>query len=217
MRFSIAIILATFVIAIVSCSEKKQKEEKEKETQMQEKQEITSPYYTMTVTRGDDILGNIEIELFPDVAPKHVANFDSLVAEKFYDGTTFHRVIPGFMIQGGCPNSKYHPTKPELWGRGDPNLKTVPAEFSDLKHERGVISAARGPNPNSATSQFFIVDKDSPHLDGQYTIFGKVIEGMDVVDSIVATPKRSLPSSREGATLPKERIEMKIVKKNKSE
>lgn len=122
----------------------------------------------------------IKLELYPDVAPITVANFEKLVKEGFYDGLIFHRVISGFMIQGGCP---------EGTGMGGPKER-IKGEFlangvpNNLKHTRGVISMARSGDPNSAGSQFFIMHKDAPHLDGQYAAFGKVVEGMDVVDEI---------------------------------
>ncbi|MBP3481522.1 MAG: peptidylprolyl isomerase [Clostridia bacterium] len=125
----------------------------------------------------------IEIELYPEIAPKTCENFEKLVADGFYDGLTFHRVISGFMIQGGCPNGT---------GTGGPGYN-IPGEFSsngfknDLKHTRGVISMARSMNPDSAGSQFFIMHADAPHLDGQYAAFGKVISGMDAVDEIAET------------------------------
>lgn len=122
----------------------------------------------------------IKLELYPDKAPKTVENFLSLVNKGFYNGLTFHRVISGFMIQGGCPLGN---------GTGGPGY-SIEGEFAsngfnnDLKHTRGVISMARAMNPNSAGSQFFIMHKDSPHLDGQYAAFGKVVEGIEVVDEI---------------------------------
>ena len=131
-------------------------------------------------------MGDITIEFFPDVAPNHVENFKKLARSGFYDGTTFHRVIPGFMIQGGDPNSKSD--NRAIHGTGGPGY-TVDAEFSDVKHERGIVSMARSSDPNSAGSQFFIVVRDSPHLDRQYTVFGKVTSGMDVVDQIVSVPR----------------------------
>ncbi len=132
--------------------------------------------------------GKIVFELLSDVAPKHVANFKKLASSGFYDSTTFHRVIPGFMIQGGDPNSKDEDRSND--GLGQPGQPTVPAEFSKLNHKRGIVSAARRANDiNSATSQFFICVADAPHLDGQYSIFGRVIEGMDVVDTIVKVPR----------------------------
>lgn len=124
----------------------------------------------------------IKVELYPDIAPATVENFKKLVADGFYDGLIFHRVIPGFMIQGGCPDGS---------GMGGPGY-TIKGEFSkngfpnDLKHSRGVLSMARSSMPDSAGSQFFIMHADSPHLDGSYAAFGKVVEGMDAVDEIAA-------------------------------
>lgn len=135
---------------------------------------------TITMETGKQI----KIELYPEIAPKTVENFERLVKEGFYNGLIFHRVIKGFMIQGGCPNGT---------GMGDPGYK-IQGEFAangfknDLKHERGVISMARAMDPNSAGSQFFIMHQDAPHLDGQYAAFGKVVEGMDVVDEIADMP-----------------------------
>ncbi len=132
--------------------------------------------------------GKIVIEFLPDVAPKHVANFKKLASSGFYDSTTFHRVIPGFMIQGGDPNSRDDDRSND--GMGQPGQPNVPAEFSKMNHKRGIVSAARrGDDINSATSQFFICVADVPHLDGKYSIFGRVIEGMDVVDKIVRVPR----------------------------
>jgi len=132
--------------------------------------------------------GKIVFEFLPDVAPKHVSNFKKLATSGFYNGTAFHRVIPGFMIQGGDPNSKGNDRS--TYGMGQPGQPTVPAEFSKISHKRGIVSAARrGDDINSATSQFFICVADVPHLDGQYSVFGRVIEGMDVVDKIVNVPR----------------------------
>jgi peptidyl-prolyl cis-trans isomerase B (cyclophilin B) len=131
--------------------------------------------------------GTIKIQLFDKIAPKHVANFVKNVNAGFYDGLTFHRVIPGFMIQGGDPNSKDDDLTNDGFGR--PDLEKIPAEFSKLKHERGILSAARTQDPNSATTQFFLMHQYNSHLDGQYSVFGQVIEGMDVVDKIVMLPK----------------------------
>lgn len=164
----------------------------------------SGPKYIITVTHLGKEVGKITLELFPDVAPKHCANFDSLVSIGFYNGTAFHRVIPGFMIQGGDPNSKDKPKN--TWGTGDPSQTKVPAEFSDITHERGILSTARrGDDINSATSQFFIMVKDSPFLDGQYTVFGKVTEGMDIADYIVNAPRDSRDN-------PNDKIEMNIKK-----
>jgi cyclophilin family peptidyl-prolyl cis-trans isomerase len=135
---------------------------------------------TITTTHG-----KVRIELFSEVAPKTVANFLKLANSGFYDHLLFHRIVPGFVIQGGDPHTR-DPRKRELWGTGGPGWN-LDAEFSDLKHSRGTISMARSHDPNSAGSQFFIVLKDSYFLDGQYTIFGKVVEGMDIVDKIAST------------------------------
>ncbi len=131
--------------------------------------------------------GVIKIQLFDKIAPKHVANFVKNVNAGFYDGLTFHRIIPGFMIQGGDPNSKDDDLGNDGFGR--PDLEKVPAEFSKLKHERGILSAARTNDPNSATTQFFLMHAYNSQLDGQYSIFGQVIEGMDVVDKIAMLKK----------------------------
>ena len=124
-------------------------------------------------------------ELYPEIAPITVENFEKLAGEGFYDGPTFHRVIPGFMIQGGCPLGN---------GTGGPG-HTIKGEFAangvknDLKHDRGVLSMARAMNPNSAGSQFFIMVEKAPHLDGQYAAFGKITEGMEAADRIVAVQR----------------------------
>jgi peptidyl-prolyl cis-trans isomerase B (cyclophilin B) len=144
--------------------------------------------------------GNIELKFFPDIAPNHVNNFIELAKKGFYDGTTFHRVIPGFMIQGGDPNSK-DPDKSKH-GMGGPG-HTVKAEFNSKPHKRGILSMARSANPDSAGSQFFICVADAPSLDRQYTVFGEVVSGMDVVDKIVNQP-------RDRSDNPNERIEMKV-------
>jgi peptidyl-prolyl cis-trans isomerase B (cyclophilin B) len=127
--------------------------------------------------------GDITIEFLPEVAPNHVENFLELAKSGFYDQTLFHRVIPGFMVQGGDPNSKNSDKR--LHGTGGSG-KNIKAEFSKTPHVRGIVSAARSGNPNSASSQFFIVVADSSHLDEQYSAFGKVTAGMEVVDLIVA-------------------------------
>jgi peptidyl-prolyl cis-trans isomerase B (cyclophilin B) len=128
-------------------------------------------------------LGTIEVALYPALAPKAVDNFVKLAGEGFYDETSFHRVIPGFMIQGGDPNSK--DKDPSDDGRGGPGYRLAD-EFSRAPHERGVVSMANLGLPNTGGSQFFIVHRDSPHLDGKYTVFGRVLAGLDVVDRIAA-------------------------------
>jgi peptidyl-prolyl cis-trans isomerase B (cyclophilin B) len=130
--------------------------------------------------------GEMVIELFPGKAPKTVENFKKLVREGFYDGTTFHRVVPGFMIQGGDPNSKDR--DPRNDGRGGPGY-TIPGEFSDLKHVRGVLSMARSSSPDSGGSQFFVIVDDAAHLDGQYAAFGRVVSGIEVADEVVAVER----------------------------
>ena len=137
---------------------------------------MSNPLITITMENGDVMKG----ELYPDIAPNTVSNFVSLVKKGFYDGLTFHRVIPGFMIQGGCPLGT---------GTGGPGYQ-IPGEFSangfenNLAHTPGVLSMARAQHPDSAGSQFFIMHKTSPHLDGQYAAFGRITEGLDVVDKI---------------------------------
>ena len=138
----------------------------------------------------DTKFGEIEIELLPDKAPGHVKNFIDLARKGFYDGTTFHRVIPGFMIQGGCPNTKDAKSSKATHGTGGPG-HTIKAEFNDTSHKRGIVSMARANDPNSASSQFFIVVKDSPFLDNQYSAFGEVVSGMDVADKIASVPRGS--------------------------
>ena len=138
-----------------------------------------NPTFKITMENGGVIAG----ELYPEIAPNTVKNFVSLVQKGFYDGLIFHRVIPGFMIQGGCP---------EGTGMGGPGY-CIKGEFffngikNDLRHKRGVLSMARSQSPNSAGSQFFIMHQDAKHLDGQYAAFGKVTSGLDVVDAIAAT------------------------------
>ena len=127
-------------------------------------------------------LGTIAFKLLPDLAPETVRNFEKLARDGFYSGTLFHRVIPGFMIQGGDPNTKNG--NKNTWGTGGPG-HTIKAEFSSRSHHRGIVSMARAQDPNSAGSQFFIVTTDSTFLDRQYTVFGEVIEGMDIADKIV--------------------------------
>lgn len=144
--------------------------------------------------------GNIELGFFPEVAPNHVNNFMELAKKGFYDGTTFHRVIPGFMIQGGDPNSK-NPDKSKH-GQGGPGY-TVKAEFNDKPHKRGTLSMARAASPDSAGSQFFICVANAPFLDRQYTVFGEVVSGMEVADKIVNQPRDRMDN-------PDERTEMKV-------
>lgn len=164
--------------------------------------------------------GKIVIRFFPEKAPNHVKNFLALCKSGFYNGTKFHRVIPGFVIQGGDPNTKKDDTS--LWGTGgnvgpDGKEKTLKAEFNDVHHGRGIVSMARAADPDSASSQFFICVGDAGALDRKYTAFGQVIEGMDVVDKIVSAPTVGGPSDPEGSrprnpvTLTKARVEQRPV------
>ena len=146
--------------------------------------------------------GEIEIEFFPDKAPNHVKNFVKLAKSGFYNGTIFHRVIPGFMIQGGDPNTKDLSNK-AAYGMGGPGYN-VNAEFNDIQHKRGIVSMARANDPNSAGSQFYIVVENSFFLDGKYTVFGQVVKGMGVADKIVQQP-------RDSRDLPLQRTEMTVT------
>jgi peptidyl-prolyl cis-trans isomerase B (cyclophilin B) len=169
---------------------------------------LMSILMTITLAQAGEIaviettLGNIELEFLVDKAPGHVKNFKELAEKGFYDGTIFHRVIPGFMIQGGDPNSKSDDRSTH--GTGDPGY-TIKAEFNDTPHDRGVLSMARSSDPDSAGSQFFIVVEDSHFLDNKYTAFGRVIKGMKVADKIV-----NVPTDRRDN--PEDRVEMKSVK-----
>jgi peptidyl-prolyl cis-trans isomerase B (cyclophilin B) len=145
--------------------------------------------------------GNITLKFYPDVAPGHVKNFIDLAKQGVYDNTVFHRVIPGFMIQGGDPTSK-DPAKRRAYGTGGPGY-AIKAEFNNKPHKRGVLSMARSQSPDSAGSQFFICVKDSNFLDRQYTAFGEVESGIEVADKIVSQP-------RDANDNPNDRIEMKI-------
>ena len=156
-------------------------------------------YVKIEMENGDVMRG----ELYPEIAPETVANFVKLVEDGFYDGLIFHRVIPGFMIQGGCPDGT---------GMGGPG-HTIKGEFAmngfknDLKHERGVLSMARAMDPNSAGSQFFIMVEDAPHLDGQYAAFGKITEGMDAADKIVNQPRNAMDKTDAPQVMKKVTIE----------
>lgn len=170
-----------------------------------EAENATKPGQVATI---DTSQGPIKIQFFPDAAPKHVTNFISLAKTGFYDDTLFHRIEDGFVIQGGDNNTKSNGTSRETWGTGNPG-HTVEAEFSDIPHKRGIVSMARAADPNSAGSQFFIVLNDSQFLDNQYTVFGKVIEGMDVVDKIASinTNKENQPVDPEEARIRSVRTE----------
>jgi peptidyl-prolyl cis-trans isomerase B (cyclophilin B) len=148
---------------------------------------------TLAILQTD--MGDITLKFHYDVAPHHVENFVNLAAKGFYDGTLFHRVIPGFMIQGGDPLTKKPEDPRRPYGTGgnvvDGQEVRVKAEFNETPHKRGVVSMARAADPNSASSQFFIVVKDSPFLDRQYSAFGEVVSGMEVADKIAAVPRNA--------------------------
>lgn len=151
--------------------------------------------------------GEMVVEFWPEVAPKTVENFKTLARKGFYDGTCFHRIMKGFMIQGGDPFTKDLAKEPD-WGKGGPGYM-INAEFNNRSHQRGVISMARGPDVNSAGSQFFICDGDASGLDHQYTAFGKLIKGEDVLQKIASTPVT--PDSRGERSKPTKRIEIKAI------
>ena len=193
------IILLTICLTIVGCGTKKEN----KESVMDKEIAVISTKF-----------GDIKLEFFDEIAPKHVESFKLHAQNGYYDGTIFHRVIPGFMIQGGDPLSKSedksrHGTggnAAKYFGIGDENSEStwdLPAEFSATPHVRGILSMARSQNPDSGGSQFFICVADARFLDNQYTVFGKVVSGMDVVDSIVNAP-------RDARDNPDDRIEMKV-------
>ncbi|MEL1228861.1 MAG: peptidylprolyl isomerase [Candidatus Neomarinimicrobiota bacterium] len=175
--------------------------------------------------------GDMVVEFYDDVAPMHVESFKILADEGYFDGTTFHRVIPGFVIQGGDPNSKDEDRMNDgtggragkFFGIGredDSNSWTIPAEFNDKDHVKGTLSMARSSNPNSGSSQFFICHAATPQLNNQYTVFGQVIEGLDLIDQIVysETPKKQNPGYRgPDGDNPFEKVEMKIKLSTKSE
>ena len=152
----------------------------------------------MTTINIETNFGKISFKFIPESAPETVRNFEKLAKEGFYDGTLFHRVIPGFMIQGGDPNTKTD--NKSSWGTGGPGYN-IKAEFSSRSHLRGIVSMARSQDPNSAGSQFFIVTSDSTFLDRQYTVFGEVTEGMDIADKIVNL-------ERDGNDCPLEKTQM---------
>ena len=198
------ITLLTICLAIVGCGTKKEN----KESVMDKEIAVISTKF-----------GDIKLEFFDEIAPKHVESFKLHAQNGYYDGTIFHRVIPGFMIQGGDPLSKSedksrHGTggnAAKYFGIGDENSEStwdLPAEFSATPHERGILSMARSQNPDSGGSQFFICVADARFLDNQYTVFGKVVSGMDVVDSIVNAP-------RDARDNPDDRIEMKVKLEDK--
>ncbi len=191
---SVAVMLMALVAVSAFAGIKKAEVKNEEFT----KEEIKKMSETRAVIETK--FGNMELRFFPDVAPNHVKNFIELAKKGFYDGTIFHRVIPGFMIQGGDPNTK-EPDKSRD-GQGGPGY-SVKAEFNSKPHKRGILSMARAANPDSAGSQFFICVADAPFLDRQYTVFGEVVSGIEVADKIVSQPRDRMDN-------PNERTEMKV-------
>jgi peptidyl-prolyl cis-trans isomerase B (cyclophilin B) len=153
-------------------------------------------------------MGEMVLEFWPDVAPNTVENFKKLARQGFYDGTTFHRIIKGFMIQGGDPLTK-DPAQEAQWGTGDPGYK-IKAEFNDRSHQRGVISMARAQDPNSAGCQFFLCHGDASFLDRQYTAFGKVVRGDEVLDKLANAPVTRTRSGE--ASKPADRVEVESIR-----
>ena len=188
----------------VACGQADKKDDKKTEPSKEEKKVVsTNEVAVIKTTEGDMV-----VEFWPDVAPKTVENFKTLAKKGFYDGTAFHRIIKGFMIQGGDPLTK--DTNAEArWGTGDPGYK-IKAEFNDRPHVKGVLSMARSQNPDSAGSQFFICHGTAPHLDRQYTAFGKVSKGEDVLNKIGNTPVTRSASGENSKPL--KRIEVQSVK-----
>ena len=182
--------LALGLTAAQAAEPNKQKDEPKK---AESKTMNTNEVAIIKTTEGDMV-----VEFWPEVAPKTVENFKTLAKKGFYDGTCFHRVIKDFMIQGGDPLTK-DPTKEAMWGNGDPGYK-IKAEFNERHHDRGVLSMARSNDPDSAGSQFFICHGNPHHLDRQYTAFGKLIKGDDVLEKIATTPthRPERPNKRMG-------------------
>src|SRR5438132_2737968 len=180
------------------------------------KKKVAARDYANTLAILQTDMGDITIKFHYDLAPKHVENFVDLAAKGFYDGTMFHRVIPGFMIQGGDPLTKKAEDPRHPYGTGGNVVNGaevhVKAEFNETPHKRGVVSMARAADPNSASSQFFIVVKDSPFLDRQYTVFGQVTKGMDVADKIVSAPRDA--SDRPNSPTTIEKVVIRDAKAN---
>ena len=213
------IILIMLAIALTNMSCGKSKKE-EPVTIEQENQNIDQPQANEPENPKKEVgvitteFGDLIVEFFEESAPKHVESFKLHAKNGFYDGTIFHRVIPGFMIQGGDPNTKGenkasygtggHAAKYYGLGNEDqPQTWSLPAEFNDISHKRGILSMARSSDPNSGGSQFFICAADAPHLNGQYTVFGQVIQGEQIIDQVVNLP-------RDARDNPNRRITMKV-------
>jgi peptidyl-prolyl cis-trans isomerase B (cyclophilin B) len=197
----VLILMASSLLILSGCSERMAS------TNRQDIQKVSYPLAVIETSAG-----TMELELWNDVAPGTVDNFTKLANEKFYDTTAFHRIIDGFMIQGGCPFTKPGGNM-ALAGTGDPGYK-IEAEFSDRRHVRGVISMARSQSPDSAGCQFFICTGDATFLDRKYTCFGKLVKGDDVLEKISKTPVEMSPTGE--PSKPKERVEVKSIRVVKS-
>ena len=202
MKYGLISLFLTIGVVTVSCEKTQKKELTKMETSQIEVAIITTQF------------GDMVVEFFDNAAPKHVESFKAHAASGYYNGTTFHRIIPGFVIQGGDPNTKGEDTSTygtgghagKYFGIGDESDSStwnIPAEFNDVKHKHGILSMARSADPNSGGSQFFVVAGDVSHLDNQYTVFGHVVEGGEVIDQIVNLP-------RDVRDIPKQRIEMQV-------
>ena len=200
--FACAVAISLGLVTSGSAQDKKADTDN-KDTKKETKAVSTNEVAVMTTTAGEMV-----IEFWPDVAPKTVENFKTLAKKGFYDGTAFHRIIKGFMIQGGDPLTKDLKNEARF-GTGDPGYK-IPAEFNERSHQKGVLSMARSADPNSAGSQFFIVHGDASFLDRKYTTFGKLSKGDDVLDKIANTPVG--PSAGGERSKPQQRVEVKSVK-----
>jgi peptidyl-prolyl cis-trans isomerase B (cyclophilin B) len=188
-------------LSLAHAEETKKAETKPEAPKAEAKQEDAKPVKEVAVIKTSE--GEMVLEFYPDVAPKHVENFKKLARKGFYDGTCFHRVIKGFMIQGGDPNTKDE-SKQASWGTGGPGY-SVNAEFNSKPHVRGTLSMARSQDPNSAGSQFFICHGAPSFLDGQYTVFGQLIKGDEVLEKIATT-------ATEGPDRPVKRMGIESVK-----
>ena len=203
MKLPMLLCTVGLALGMVSAPAQESKDTKKETTERAEPKPEAKPSALKEVAVVKTSEGEMVLEFWPDVAPGHVENFKKLAKKGFYDGTCFHRVIKGFMIQGGDPNTKDQKAKAS-WGQGGPGY-TIKAEFNDKPHVRGVLSMARTPDPNSAGSQFFICHGDPRQLDKQYTVFGKLIKGDDVLEKIATTPT-------EGPDRPVKRMNIESIK-----
>jgi len=209
MKIPILICACTLAVGLATAAAQDSKDAKKEQPKKDEQKSATKPEAKSAAKEVAVIKtseGEMVLEFWPDVAPGHVENFKKLAKQGYYDGTCFHRVIKGFMIQGGDPNTKDE-TKKATWGQGGPGY-TIKAEFNDKPHTRGVLSMARTSDPNSAGSQFFICHGAPSFLNHQYTAFGKLIKGDDVLEKIATTPT----AGSEGGDRPIKRMNIESIK-----